>query len=103
MFCGVTAFAIWTARRKVTRRAGASAGRVTVIPPPSRWSGTTKQTMSYGYGLSATPLQIAHAYATLGNDGVSIKPTFIKGEQGERRQVISPPLKRWLITSRLMS
>ena len=24
-----------------------------LLPPPARWSGTTKQTMSYGYGLSA--------------------------------------------------
>jgi len=64
---------------------------------PSRWDGTTKQTMSYGYALNATPMQIAHAYATLGNDGVSIKPTFIKGEQGERRQVISPPLAHTVV------
>ncbi|MFN7137166.1 MAG: peptidoglycan D,D-transpeptidase FtsI family protein, partial [Thermomonas sp.] len=40
-----------------------------LFPTPDRWSGTSKQTMSYGYGLSATPLQIAHAYATLGNRG----------------------------------
>lgn len=57
---------------------------------PERWDGTTKQTMSYGYGLSATPLQIAHAYATLGNGGRAIVPTFIKGETGEATQVLDP-------------
>ena len=57
---------------------------------PERWDGTSKQTMSYGYGLSATPLQIAHAYATLGNGGRAIVPTFIKGEPGEATQVLDP-------------
>jgi cell division protein FtsI (penicillin-binding protein 3) len=60
-----------------------------VLAPPSRWSGTTKQTMSYGYGLSATPLQIAQAYAALGNGGRLITPTYVKdGERPEPRQVL---------------
>ena len=48
--------------------------------------------MSYGYGLSATPLQIAQAYAALGNGGKLIAPTFAKGERGnhEPRQVLDP-------------
>lgn len=58
------------------------------LQKPERWSGTTKQTISYGYGLSATPLQIAHVYATLGNGGRAIVPTFIKGETGEATQVL---------------
>jgi cell division protein FtsI (penicillin-binding protein 3) len=66
---------------------GESAG---VLAPPSRWSGTTKQTMSYGYGLSATPLQIAQAYAALGNGGKLITPTFVKGERNEARSVLDP-------------
>ena len=61
-----------------------------VLAPPSRWSGTTKQTMSYGYGLSATPLQIAQAYAALGNGGKLIAPTFVKGERNPARQVVDP-------------
>ena len=39
--------------------------------------------MSYGYGLSATPLQIAQAYAALGNGGKLIAPTFVKGQRNE--------------------
>ncbi len=68
-----------------------------VLPPPSRWFGTTKQTLSYGYGLSATPLQIAHAYATLGNGGRAIAPTFIKGQRNESRQVLSPEIAREVV------
>lgn len=58
------------------------------LQQPAQWSGTTKATMSYGYGLSATPLQIARAYAALGNGGVLVTPTFVKGHRGERTQVL---------------
>ena len=68
---------------------GEAAGQ---FPPPERWSGTTKQTMSYGYGISATPLQIAHAYATIGNGGRAIAPTFIKGQRNESTEVVSPEI-----------
>ena len=67
------------------------------LPPPDRWCGTCKQTMSYGYGLSATPLQIAHAYATLGNGGRSIAPTFVKGQRNEPVQVLSPEIARQVV------
>ncbi|MGI8561352.1 MAG: peptidoglycan D,D-transpeptidase FtsI family protein [Luteimonas sp.] len=61
-----------------------------VLPPPGRWSGTTKQTLAYGYGLSVTPLQIAHAYATIGNGGRALTPTFVKGQRSEPVQAIEP-------------
>ncbi len=55
---------------------------------PQLWSGTTKQTMSYGYGMNATPLQIAHAYATLGNGGRAVRPTFVKGDTAKVEQIV---------------
>jgi hypothetical protein len=61
-----------------------------LLPPPDRWSGTSKQTMSYGYGLSVTPLQIAQAYAAIGNGGKLIAPTFVKGQRNEAHQVMDP-------------
>ena len=70
---------------------GESAG---VLPSPdsNSWFGTTKQTMSYGYGLSATPLQIAEVYAAFANGGKMIAPTFVKGQRNEPRQVIDPKI-----------
>ena len=68
-----------------------------LLMKPGRWDGTTKQTMSYGYGLSATPLQIAHAYATLGNGGRAIVPTFVKGEVGEPVQVLDERIAREVV------
>lgn len=61
-----------------------------VLAPPDGWSGTTKQTMSYGYGLSATPLQIARAYAALANHGRLISPTFVKGQHSPAVQAMEP-------------
>ena len=63
-----------------------------LFPPPDQWSGTSKQTMSYGYGLAVTPLQVAHAYATLANGGRAIQPTFVKGERNEPKQVLDPAI-----------
>ncbi|MFN7183914.1 MAG: peptidoglycan D,D-transpeptidase FtsI family protein [Thermomonas haemolytica] len=59
-----------------------------LFPTPDRWSGTSKQTMSYGYGLSVTPLQIATAYAALGNGGLLHQPTFVKGQHNPPRRVL---------------
>jgi cell division protein FtsI (penicillin-binding protein 3) len=63
-----------------------------LFPAPGQWSGTSKQTMSYGYGLAATPLQIAHAYATLANQGRAMRPTFVKGERNEPEQILEPQI-----------
>ena len=57
---------------------------------PDRWSGTTKQTLSYGYGIAVTPIQIANVYATLANGGTRMQPTFIKGQVGHKEQVLDP-------------
>ena len=63
-----------------------------LFPAPDQWYGTTKQTMSYGYGLAVTPLQVAHAYAALANGGRAIQPTFVKGERNEPEQVLDPEI-----------
>jgi cell division protein FtsI (penicillin-binding protein 3) len=40
-----------------------------IFPNRRRWSNFEIATLAFGYGLSITPLQLAHAYATLGNLG----------------------------------
>jgi cell division protein FtsI (penicillin-binding protein 3) len=63
-----------------------------VLPSPARWSGTSKQTISYGYGLSTTPLQIAEAYAAMANGGHLIPPTFVKGQRNASTQALPPAI-----------
>ncbi len=40
-----------------------------IFPSRRRWSKFEIATLSFGYGVSVSPIQLAHAYATLGNNG----------------------------------
>jgi cell division protein FtsI (penicillin-binding protein 3) len=63
---------------------GESAG---LLNDSSHWRRIGQATMSYGYGLSVTPLQLAHAYATLGAGGIARPVTLRRVDQpvpGER-------------------
>ncbi|MGH8117773.1 MAG: peptidoglycan D,D-transpeptidase FtsI family protein, partial [Rhodanobacteraceae bacterium] len=50
------------------------------IPPPRTWGQFVKATISFGYGLSVTALQLADAYSAIADDGIKHTPTFIKGD-----------------------
>jgi len=56
---------------------GESAG---LLPAYSQWRPIGIVTMSHGYGLSVTPLQLAHAYATIGALGVARPVSFLAAE-----------------------
>ena len=47
-------------------------------PLPIKWGKCKLATVSFGHGISTTPLQIATAYAIISNGGFKIKPTLIK-------------------------
>ncbi|HXA93199.1 MAG TPA: penicillin-binding transpeptidase domain-containing protein [Steroidobacteraceae bacterium] len=54
---------------------GESAG---LFPNYSQWRPIVIATMSHGYNISVTPLQLAHAYATVGGLGVARPITFLR-------------------------
>ena len=59
---------------------------------PRRWSEHTMMTASFGHGIAVTPLHLIASYAALVNGGVTVTPTLIKREPGERpegRRVVS--------------
>ena len=61
-------------------------------PIPFKWGKCKLATASYGHGIATTPLQVARAYAILGNGGYKIKPTFLKNKiksSEKREQIIS--------------
>ncbi|MGD8170957.1 penicillin-binding transpeptidase domain-containing protein [Vibrio sp. TRT 21S02] len=60
-----------------------------IFPNRRRWSKFEIATLAFGYGISITPLQLAHAYATLGNYG-KYQPIHIidNNQQDLSRQVI---------------
>lgn len=64
-----------------------------VLPQRSRWSDIQKATFSFGYGLTATSLQLAQAYSVLANDGVRVSPRLVRGTAGiPDERVMSPEL-----------
>ena len=45
---------------------------------PKNWSELSAMTISYGHGLSASPLHLAAAYAAIANGGHYVSPTLLK-------------------------
>ena len=46
---------------------------------PTNWTETTCMTVSYGYGLAVTPLQLLTAVTSIVNDGTKVHPTLLYG------------------------
>lgn len=51
-------------------------GAKPLLPP--KWPEIVTITTSYGHGMSASPMHLARAYATIANGGVSIPPTLLR-------------------------
>lgn len=65
--------------------------RVGNLPSHQRWRDAEIASLAYGYGLSVTAVQLAHAYATLANDGKAVPLSLLRvDEPGPARQVIDP-------------
>ncbi|MFW2588251.1 peptidoglycan D,D-transpeptidase FtsI family protein [Sagittula sp. SSi028] len=45
---------------------------------PERWTDLSAVTISYGHGISTTPLHLATGYAAIANGGHMVKPTLLK-------------------------
>ena len=59
-----------------------------VLKKPSEWSGTTLNSMAFGYEVGVTPLQIAAAYAAVANRGVLMKPYVVREIVDEGNEVL---------------
>lgn len=81
-----------------------------LVRAPERWNGDSLASMSIGYEIGVTALQMASAFATIANDGVRIQPHIIKEirhqseeqtvstARPESRQVVSAETARDLKT-----
>ncbi len=54
---------------------GESAG---LLPSKRRWRPVEAATLAFGYGMAATPLQLANAYAVLANNGIKKQVSLLK-------------------------
>ncbi|MDX1733275.1 MAG: penicillin-binding protein 2 [Halioglobus sp.] len=53
-----------------------------MLPNRPRWHVSEKVALAFGYGITATPLQLASAYAVFANDGVQV-PVSLVSLQGQ--------------------
>lgn len=65
-----------------------------VLPNPRRWGRHPTATFSFGYGLSATALQLAQAYSVLADDGIRKPVSLLKLDESQvsalpREQVVN--------------
>jgi cell division protein FtsI (penicillin-binding protein 3) len=85
-------------------------GTYTSIPLPGevtgklrdigKWSKLTKTYMSFGYGISVTPLQLTNAFCTLVNGGILYQPQIVKKQVDKNGNLIkeySPTIIRRVI------
>jgi cell division protein FtsI (penicillin-binding protein 3) len=75
--------------------------RAGVLPNHPHWSDIEKVTLAFGYGLNATPIQLARAYAVFANEGVRRPLTLLKHDsdnilQGDR--VVTAEIARDVLT-----
>ena len=63
------------------------------LPAYRSWSQARQATISYGYGIAVTALQLANAYDIIADNGVSIQPTFVHQD--------TPPTGQQLISAKV--
>ncbi len=74
-----------------------------IVNPTAEWSGSSLATISFGQGISVTPLALIRAYAAIANGGTLLRPRILSaiydpngaliyryGAEIEERHVISP-------------
>jgi len=60
-----------------------------IILPPSSWDESTHGSIGYGYGMAATPMQMASAVAAIANKGIWNSPHLMKGSPVTHRRIFT--------------
>ncbi len=60
-----------------------------IVRKLEKWNGDSLASMSIGYEIGVTPLQMATAFATIANNGVRVQPHIIKEIKQSDGQVVS--------------
>ncbi|KPK12589.1 MAG: cell division protein [Acidithiobacillales bacterium SG8_45] len=61
-----------------------------LINPPDKWAKLDHATVSFGYGISVTSLQLARAYAAIANNGYMITPTLVRTDAARLERRVLP-------------
>ncbi len=74
-----------------------------IVNPPKDWSGSSLPTISFGHGISVTPLALIRAYAAIANGGVLLRPRIVHALEDPAGNVIyryGPEIERRAISAR---
>ena len=72
--------------------------RVGNLPNYRVWKQAETATLAYGYGLSVTAVQLAHAYSVLGNDGKNVNLSMVRlDRQPVTTQVIDEQIAKTVL------
>jgi len=72
-----------------------------IVPPLPDWSGSSIATISFGHGVSTTPLAMARAYAAIANGGILLRPRLVRALYDENGNVVytyGPEIERRVIS-----
>jgi len=66
------------------------------LPDRARWYATEKVSLAFGYGISATPLQLARAYSVFANGGVQqpLSLLALEGQAAPGERIVSAQIAR---------
>lgn len=57
-----------------------------ILPKPSTWEKSSQASMGYGYGVAATPLQMAAAVNAIANKGVWVQPHVVQKDKTQVKE-----------------
>ncbi len=75
-----------------------------IVPSPKNrktWYGTSLEWMAWGYGVSVTPMQTLMLFNAVANDGVMVKPRFIK--EIRKDNIVKKRFYKEVVNSRVTS
>jgi cell division protein FtsI (penicillin-binding protein 3) len=72
-----------------------------ILRSTKNWAADSLASMSIGYEVGVTSLQMASAYATIANDGVRIQPHVVRqiGEEGKDPSYVAQPQKTQVVSA----
>lgn len=74
-----------------------------IVPPPREWSASSLATMSFGQGVSVTPIAMARYYCAIANGGLLMQPHILRAvydQQGKLVRTVTPHVVRRVFSRR---
>jgi stage V sporulation protein D (sporulation-specific penicillin-binding protein) len=74
-----------------------------IVPAPKDWSAPSLATMSFGQGVSVTPIAMARYYSAIANGGLLMQPQIVRAvydQQGKKIRSIAPHVVRRVFSQR---